>query len=123
MNQSRWFCETCYRRRFAVSSIIEHSGQSGICVGCDTRVISLRHQCNVPNAEQADFQWLLLKGIEAVCPTCSAVFSLARQVESIPTAPDWLKSLAEIAATVSIVVGGGMLLGAALDLLLPSTKT
>jgi len=123
MNHSQWFCETCYRQRLAVSSIIEHDGQRGACVGCNTRVICVPHQCNTTNTHQADFQRVLLQGIKAVCPTCSAVFNLAQDLESLPSAPDWLKSLAEVAATLSILIGGGLLLGAVLDVLLPSTKT
>jgi hypothetical protein len=51
------------------------------------------------------------------------MISLANEIEALPSAPDWLKSLAEVAAGVSVVIGGGLLLGAVLDMIFPSSKT
>lgn len=122
-NTTRWFCATCFKHKLAASSELKHDGRTGLCVNCNTRVISVRHQCYNQHPTPSQFQWLLLQGIGAVCPSCKAVINLAHEIETLPSAPDWLKSLAEVAAGVSVVVGGGLLLGAALDLIFPAGKT
>ena len=108
------FCKTCFTRSLRTSSLIQHDGCFGTCVGCGTNVV--RHDCTQasPNVQPV---WLpvLESGISAVCPTCRLVINIGRKVATAPELPDWIRGLGAVAVVGALFVGTGILINTLLE--------
>lgn len=103
------FCRICFTRSLRTSSLIQHDGCFGSCIGCGTNVV--RHDCTQvsPNVQ---LLWLpvLESGISAVCPTCELVINIGRKVAAAEEVPDWIRGLAAVAVIGALFLGTGILI-------------
>ena len=107
------FCRICFTRSLRTSSLIQHDGCFGTCIGCGTNVV--RHDCTQasPNVQ---LLWLpvLESGISAVCPTCGLVINIGRKVAAAEELPDWIRGFGAVAVVGALVLGTGFLIDALL---------
>lgn len=107
------FCRICFARSLRTSSLIQHDGYFGTCIGCGTNVV--RHDCTQASSN-VQLLWLpvLESGISAVCPTCGLVINIGRKVAAAEELPDWIRRFGAVAVVGALFLGTGFLIDALL---------
>jgi hypothetical protein len=105
------FCRICFTRSLRTSSLRQHDGCFGTCIGCGTNVV--RHDCTQASPNVQLF-WLpvLESGISAACPTCGLVIKIGRKVAASEELPEWIRGLGAVALVGALFLGTGFFIDA-----------